>query len=247
MASFTPHAHPEIIRIGSYNLSFVKRLAEGGFGLIELVVDNLTKNDLVLKRCSLQRAEIFATVNKEIKLLQTFASPYVVKIITSEIQTKGALQEALVLLEFCPGGHLLDKVNNQNGVPFEKAEIYRIFGQLLLSLQPLHDYNPPCIHRDLKLENVLIGNDENIRLCDFGSCTIGYTSLKTVDEKSQAEDIILKETTQMYRSPEMIDLYMRDLLTEKVNLFTFLFFQYMKINEIKFHLSSIYYRLIYGH
>ena len=34
----------------------------------------------------------------------------------------------------------------------------------------LHGSNPPLIHRDLKLENLLINSSHNgVKLCDFGS------------------------------------------------------------------------------
>ena len=47
---------------------------------------------------------------------------------------------------------------------------------------------------------------------------IGNVPLRNVEERAAAEEIIGKETTQIYRSPEMIDLYMRDLLTEKSDI-----------------------------
>ena len=58
---------------------------------------------------------------------------------------------ALLLLELCPGGNLLERLNNQHGIHFPIPEVYRVFGQLLLAMQPLHDYNPPIVHRDLKV------------------------------------------------------------------------------------------------
>lgn len=57
-----------------------------------------------------------------------------------------------------------------------------------------------------------------MRLIDFGSAQIGYMPLRTPEERSQAEEDIGKNTTQMYRSPEMVDLYMRDILTEKMDI-----------------------------
>lgn len=39
-----------------------------------------------------------------------------------------------------------------------------------------------------------------------------------MEERQAAEDIIAKETTQMYRAPELVDLYMRDILTEKSDI-----------------------------
>ena len=152
-------------------------------------------------------------------MLQTFISPYVVKLLASDIQigARGA-QEALILLEYCENGHLLERLNRQNGKPFPINEIYRIFGQLLLAIQPMHDSNPTVIHRDLKLENILFAGDENIRLCDFGSCCVGYTDIKSFEDKIAVEEVLAKETTRMYRAPEMCDLYMRDQLTEKTDI-----------------------------
>lgn len=42
--------------------------------------------------------------------------------------------------------------------------------------------------------------------------------VRTPEEKSQAEEDIGRNTTQMYRAPEMVDLYMRDVLTEKTDI-----------------------------
>lgn len=57
-----------------------------------------------------------------------------------------------------------------------------------------------------------------MRLCDFGSCLESPILLRNVEERNRAEESIAKETTQMYRSPEMVDLYMRPQLTEKADI-----------------------------
>lgn len=60
--------------------------------------------------------------------------------------------------------------------------------------------------------------DGKLRLIDFGSARIGPMPLRTAEERSVAEEDIAKNTTQMYRAPEMIDLYLRDILTEKTDI-----------------------------
>jgi serine/threonine protein kinase len=57
-----------------------------------------------------------------------------------------------------------------------------------------------------------------VKLCDFGSCKEGPILLRNANERAEAEESILKETTQMYRAPEMVNLYMRDSLTEKTDV-----------------------------
>lgn len=235
---------PTIEHIGKYTVIVKHRLAEGiilylffiyffviniyvnihyciiigAYGLVDLVVDQQTQKEYVLKRCSIARPEIFELVNKEIKFLKLFAGPYTVEFLGSEIVNQARGREALILLGFCPGGNLFEKLSTRNGafVPFQNC--LKIFQQILLSVKPFHDHTPPVTHRDLKLENILFAVDGTIRLCDFGSCSVGHTYLRNQTERSQAEEIIAKETTPMYRAPEMVDLYHRDILTEKTDI-----------------------------
>ena len=136
----------------------------------------------------------------------------------SEVLNSPTGPEAILLLEFCPGGHLLELLIQRSGQLLGEQIICKFFGQLLFAMRSLHEYSTPIIHRDLKLENILVGQDGNIRLCDFGSCSIGYVNVRNANERAAAEESIAKETTQMYRAPEMIDLYMRDILTEKTDI-----------------------------
>jgi AP2-associated kinase len=150
--------------------------------------------------------------------LRRFKERHVVNLIASETVTTGGKREALLLLEYCPGGHLLSRLNGRNGTPLPLSDICRIFSQVCEAVEPMHASHPVVIHRDLKLENILFNESGQVKLCDFGSCVTGYTSLRSAEERSVAEESISKETTQMYRAPEMVDLYMRDELTEKTDI-----------------------------
>eukprot|EP01038_Epipyxis_sp_PR26KG_P007941 gene7941-10775_t len=212
------HAVVEL-RVGSHIVVVKERLAEGGFGFVDLVQDLHSKKEFVLKRCGIDRQEALNIVRKEINILQRYSGPYIVQLIESDIVQKNShSKEALLLLDYCPGGHLLDRLNKRNGSYLPPETIYRIFGQILVGLKPFHESNPCVVHRDLKLENILFGIDGKVRLCDFGSCVEGYIYIRTASERNAAEEVIQKETTQMYRSPELVDLYMRDVLTEKSDI-----------------------------
>ena len=92
-------------------------------------------------------------------MLEKFAGDYVVKIFGHEIRRHTSSPEALILLEYCSGGHLLNMLNlrkvNSSGRFLGQDEICRIFGMLLQAILPMHTANPPVVHRDLKLENIL--------------------------------------------------------------------------------------------
>lgn len=116
----------------------------------------MSQQELVLKRCSIQRQETYDIVNKEIKMLTMFASPYVIEYLGSEIVNQARGQEALILLSYCPGGNLFQNLSARgpsNYIPFHKC--LSIFQQILLGVQKFHENNPPVTHRDLKLENIL--------------------------------------------------------------------------------------------
>lgn len=129
----------------------------GGFGVIELVADIHTHKEMILKRCNVDRPEVFNVVRKEISILQKFSGPYVVSLIDNDVANRNHAREAYLLLDYCPGGHLLDRLNQRGGQVLPAESIYRIFGQILLGVKSLHDSRPPIIHRDLKLENTLFG------------------------------------------------------------------------------------------
>ena len=70
------------------------------------------------------------------------------------------------------------------------------------------------MHRDLKPVNFLVKNGA-YKLCDFGSAVFGHVDLRTSRARAEAEEVIEKTTTQMFRSPEMVDLYMSKKLTQR--------------------------------
>jgi len=202
-------------------VSNLVQISEGGFGLIYSCTDS-RGSQFALKKCAIQRQESFDTVQKEVQILKRFKEcKYIVKIFGEHISM--ASGEACILLEMCHGGHLLNKLNKyaEDHSRLSAKEIYITFGQICSGLQVLHTAKPRFIvHRDIKCENILFGGPDNsiAKLCDFGSCVEGVTPLRDVAERNNAEEIISKETTVAYRAPEMVDLYMRNYLCEKTDM-----------------------------
>ncbi len=82
----------------------------------------------------------------------------------------------------------------------------------------LHCLDPPVAHRDLKMENVLVGEDGKLKICDFGSCTSRAKVYATQEEIAAEEERIAKYSTPSYRAPEMVDLYQKVKVDEKVDI-----------------------------
>ncbi|KAL9124586.1 MAG: hypothetical protein Q9217_006098 [Psora testacea] len=62
------------------------------------------------------------------------------------------------------GDELYNYLLRHGAIPVEKVQ--KIFTQLVGAVVYVH--NMSCVHRDLKLENILLDKHENVKLCDFG-------------------------------------------------------------------------------
>lgn len=84
----------------------------------------------------------------------------------------------------------------------------------------MHYCNPPVLHRDLKVENILILNQDHFKLCDFGSSSLskGDYIPSSLKEVQKVEDDIQRHTTLQYRAPEMIDVYQKRPINEKADI-----------------------------
>ncbi|XP_040480870.1 cyclin-G-associated kinase-like [Ursus maritimus] len=79
--------------------------------------------------------------------------------------------EFLLLTELCKGQlvEFLKKIESRG--PLSCDTVLKIFYQTCRAVQHMHRQKPPIIHRDLKVENLLLSNQGTIKLCDFGSAT----------------------------------------------------------------------------
>lgn len=119
--------------------------------------------------------------------------------------------EYLLVMEYCPGGTVADILRNLSSNSLNLAQICRISYQATRAVHHMHNQQPePFVHRDIKLENFLIGNDGLIKLCDFGSTTtqqILPNSSWNAQKRAMLEDQMAKYTTPMYRAPEIMDTW----------------------------------------
>lgn len=118
--------------------------------------------------------------------------------------------EAYMLFEYCPHGTLFDvmEANARVGLPgiTNETELVRIIHDIAGGLMVLHEMQ--ISHRDVKLENVLIGEDGRFKLCDFGSASLlQYNTEMTTHDREELLTAIEQVTTPMYRAPELCDKY----------------------------------------
>jgi cyclin G-associated kinase len=122
-------------------------------------------------------------------------------------------KEFLILTELCKDpliDHLRAGLSLPTSGAFNPEQVLNLYYQICRSVQYLHMQDPPIVHRDLKLENFLISTSYSVKLCDFGSATTAVFQPDdswSANKRSLIEDEIARQTTPMYRAPEMLDLY----------------------------------------
>ena len=188
------------------------------------------KKEMVLKVTSILSRHQRDIAEKEAKLLSRLSHPSIIKMFDTCYRTvshagnskkdpKKDRPQHLILMEYCDGGHALDVCTNMvsNGTRFDLSTLIIAFGQICNAVSYLHAQRPPIVHRDLKPANFLVKNGA-YKLCDFGSAVFGHVDLKTPEARREAEEVIEKTTTQMFRAPEMVDLYMAKKLTQATDV-----------------------------
>ena len=97
-------------------------------------------------------------------MLEKFRGEHVVELVDYELSQSGDSKEALLLLEYCPKGHLLERLNMRNGSMLPIQEICRVFDGVLQAVHKMHIVDPYVVHRDLKLENILFTDVRSLEL-----------------------------------------------------------------------------------
>ena len=72
-----------------------------------------------------------------------------------------------IFLEYCENGSLHDLLKKRKNLTEKEVQCYML--QIIIALNYLHSKN--IIHRDLKLDNILLGKNMEIKIGDFGLAT----------------------------------------------------------------------------
>lgn len=207
------------IDIGDIKVHIKNVIAEGGFSCVYLARDALNASkQYALKHIICNDQESLDLVMKEIQVMKSLKGhPNVVTLYSHTILDLGRTKEALLVMECCEKS-LVNVLESRGAGYFDEKQILTIFRDVCNAVFAMHCHSPPIAHRDLKAENLLLGSDGLWKLCDFGSTSTNHKRFEKPEEMGVEEDNIRKHTTPAYRAPEMWDLFRRDLISEKVDI-----------------------------
>ncbi|KAI1005809.1 hypothetical protein K3495_g2411 [Podosphaera aphanis] len=150
------------IKFGEYYLGGT--LGEGEFGKVKMgwkqeggvqVAIKLIRRDSVGTNPSR-----LTKIYREISILREISHPNIVRL-HEMVETE---RQIGIILEYASGGELFDYILNHRYLKDQAAR--RLFAQLVSGVGYLHKKG--IVHRDLKLENLLLDRNRNIIITDFG-------------------------------------------------------------------------------
>ncbi|KAI5969309.1 FAP1 [Candida margitis] len=152
------------VRFGAYILG--STLGEGEFGKVKLgwrkdgkypsqVAIKLVKRSTIVKDSDSE-----VKIHREINSLKLLNHPNIVNLV--EVMKSG--KYVGIVLEYASGGELFDYILQHKYLKEPVAK--KIFAQLVSGVDYMHSKG--LIHRDLKLENLLLDKHKNVIISDFG-------------------------------------------------------------------------------
>ncbi|KAL3472801.1 hypothetical protein BJX99DRAFT_210099 [Aspergillus californicus] len=145
----------DLRHVGNYNLG--RLIGKGSFGKVYLASHKLTNGSKVVLKSANKEDTNLA---REIHHHRQFLHPHIARLY-EVIVTENLVW---LVLEYCPGDELYNYLLQNGPLPVDKVK--KIFTQLVGAVAYVHSKS--CVHRDLKLENILLDKHENVKLCDFG-------------------------------------------------------------------------------
>jgi serine/threonine protein kinase len=170
-----PEPEPEPERVGpcssGHTYTLGQQLGEGSFGRVVkmerddgavLAAKTFSKATLKRKRMGWGRRTALDAVFEEIAVMKLLDHPNVLKL--HEVMDDNATGKILIVLDYMAHGSCEPKEHGLEFFPEERARQY--FNDTLLGLEELH--NQGILHHDLKPENLLLTEHDQVKIGDLG-------------------------------------------------------------------------------
>jgi serine/threonine protein kinase len=148
---------------GRYRL--IREIASGGMAIVWEAQDGLLDRHVAVKLLHLQfaeNAEFLERFRREARAAARLSHPNIVSIY--DVGEDAETRTPFIVMELVEGGNLKDRI--RRAAPLADDEIRSIGATVASTLEYAHKRG--LIHRDVKPQNVLLGDDGRPRLTDFG-------------------------------------------------------------------------------
>lgn len=181
-----------------------KPIGKGAFGEVWKVTHENSKKVYcvkILSKRDIFEQKLINQINKEISIMYNINHPYSVKLVNHFEDN----EKLYLIMELAPNGNLYNLI--QNNIK-EKVKnmvlIKKLIVQSIEIIKYLHSKN--IVYRDIKPENLLLDNDYNIKLCDYGWATY-FTPGKFLTVYCGTPEYVSPEVIKKYPYNEKVDIW----------------------------------------
>eukprot|EP00415_Alexandrium_ostenfeldii_P002691 UN2691 len=146
-----------------------KQIGQGAYATVSFGLHKETNRKVAIKiyeKYKLLDPQRKKSVRCEIRLMERLRHPNIVNF----HEALDTPKQIFLVMEFVGGGSLHHHLKKRPGRRLEDSQAKRLFYQVCQGIRYLHDRH--IVHRDVKLENLLLDEGGTVKVIDFGFSTI---------------------------------------------------------------------------
>ena len=145
-----------------------KQIGQGAYAIVRIGLHKPTNKKVAMKiykKHKLEEPNRRKSVKREIKLMEKMNHSHIIQLFEI-IDTQ---KYVILIMEYIGGGSLHGYLKSKPNRRLEEMDAKRIIKEIVEGLRYCHSR---CItHRDIKLENLLLDDDDKMKIIDFGFST----------------------------------------------------------------------------
>ncbi|TKR67317.1 hypothetical protein L596_023489 [Steinernema carpocapsae] len=209
------------VEADGHQYRIAKQIATGGFSQIMLVEDVRTNQKFAMKRINCHSDEEIDRTKMEIDVHRKFGShPNIMSLVGSVYEEGVNGWRFMLIFPYYKHGNLQEMLTERRATRkfLDEATVMNYFRQIVSAVRVLHEAK--IMHRDLKPANVLLAEEDQVILMDFGSCTSSPIRIDSERKSRRIIDDAAEHCSMPYRAPELFTCMTGTVVNEKVDIWS---------------------------
>ncbi|XP_075052217.1 NUAK family SNF1-like kinase 2 [Mixophyes fleayi] len=160
------HLHKHNLK---HRYEFLESLGKGTYGTVKRARDKQGKEVAIksIRKDRIKDEQDMLHIRRETEIMSSICHPHIISIY--EVFENSS--KIVIVMEYASQGDLYDYISERQRLSEQEAR--RFFRQIVSAVQYCHANG--IVHRDLKLENILLDENKNVKIADFGLSNIYHS------------------------------------------------------------------------